>query len=193
MLPCNQKAKKQKNNIASTNKTTNTNCTTNFSSSRGSAPRDGCAQACCFFREQPPASPSSVSGRRPDLQSQRSRHNAKHAITFGELPMKQQHSQVDAEVHPGMACPIVLLSFGSNDQHRLHVYWARDRNYRPETGTTKSEVETQRQACNNFWRTTNETITSKDHKLYSESKDWRTRAVGALTGRYSKLSSAKEP
>ena len=49
----------------------------------------------------------------------------------------------------------------------------------PDTGATELEVETQRQACNGFWRTTYEAATSEDYKLYSESEDWRKRAVEA--------------
>ena len=49
----------------------------------------------------------------------------------------------------------------------------------PEIGTTQSDVETQRQACNNLWRTTDEAATSRDYKLYSESEGWRKRAVEA--------------
>ena len=49
----------------------------------------------------------------------------------------------------------------------------------PDTGTTELEVEAQRQACNRFWRTTDEAATSEDYKLYSESEDWRRRAVEA--------------
>ena len=47
------------------------------------------------------------------------------------------------------------------------------------TATTELEVEAQRQACNRFWRTTDETATSEDYKLHSESEDWRRRAVEA--------------
>ena len=41
------------------------------------------------------------------------------------------------------------------------------------------EVEKQRHACNGLWRITDEAATSEDYKLYSESEDWRRRAVEA--------------
>ena len=41
------------------------------------------------------------------------------------------------------------------------------------------EIEAQRQACNEFRRTAYEAATSKDYKLYSESEDWRRRAMEA--------------
>ena len=49
----------------------------------------------------------------------------------------------------------------------------------PDTGTTELEIEAQRRACNGFWRTTDEAATSEHYKLYSESEDWRRRAVEA--------------
>ena len=41
------------------------------------------------------------------------------------------------------------------------------------------EVEKQRQACNGFWKTTDEAVTSEDYKLYWESDAWMRRAVQA--------------